>query len=315
MERLTIRKKILVTGGAGFIGSHVTELLCDKGFDVIVLDDLSYGFRHFVDKRARFVEGSLENRELLEDVLEGVSAVMHLAASSIISFSYQRPLEYFQNNVMNGIVLLEAMRKKGVKKIVNSSTAAVYGEQKEIPIKEEALANPLNPYGGSKLAFEGILRSYFHSFGIESVSLRYFNAFGPRDEQNPATRAVPIWIKALLEEREIPLYWNGEQFRDYVFVTDIAFAHFQVLSMPGIHVYNIGCGKGVLMKDILSMLEIVSQQKVRVKNMGERKGDPQRLIADISKIRKEIGWRPRTSLQDGLKKTYEYYASVYSPKL
>lgn len=311
MERPSIKKRILVTGGAGFIGSHVVEKLCDKGHYVRVIDNLSFGFKNFVDKRADFIQGSIGDKSVVEKALEEIDIVIHLAASSIIKFSFDRPQEYFQNNVLNGIVLLEAMRKKNVKKIINSSTAAVYGEPKRIPIQEDDRKNPMNPYGSSKLAFEETLRFYYNAFGINSVSLRYFNAYGPRDEQQPSTRAIPLWMKAVIRNEAISLYWEGNQLRDYVYVEDIAQAHVDVLNLSGLHFYNIGCGKGILMKDMLKEFETIVGKKIKIKELGERKGDPHALVASIKKIKQDIGWEPKISLKEGLKKTYDYYASVY----
>lgn len=315
MERNSLKKQIVVTGGLGFIGSHVTALLCDLGHSVTVIDDLSFGFKKFIDKRAKIVTGSVGNRKLLESILPGNDVVIHLAASSIIKFSFQKPQEYFENNVMNGIVLLETMRKTGVKKIIYSSTASVYGEPEKVPIRESDTKNPMTVYGASKLAFESALNAYYYSFGIQSVSLRYFNAYGPHDEQIPATRAVPIWIQAILENKPILLYWEGKQLRDYVFVRDIARAHIAVLDLNGVNVYNIGCGRGVLMENVLKTLEKISGKKITIKDMGKRSGDPQKLVADISKIKQEVGWEPETKLAEGLQETYKYYESVHQTNL
>ena len=299
--------KIFVSGGAGFIGSHVTELFCNEGHEVIVFDNLSFGYREFVDKRAKFINGSLADKALLEKNLAGVDAVIHLAASSIISRSFRNPIEYIQNNVLYAANLLEAMRKNGVKKIINSSSASVYGEPVRVPIKESDLKRPVTIYGSTKLAFEEILGSYYYSFGIESVSLRYFNAYGPRDAQQPATRAVPIWFKAILQNQGIPLYWEGKQLRDYVYAGDIAQAHLDVLNLKGLHIYNIGSGKGILMKDLLKQIENAAGKKANVVQKGKREGDPMKLLADTSLIKKEVGWVPKVRLEDGLQKTYEYY--------
>ncbi|MEK7533838.1 MAG: NAD-dependent epimerase/dehydratase family protein [Patescibacteria group bacterium] len=301
------RKKILVTGGAGFIGSHITELLCDKGYTVAVVDDLRFGYRSFVDKRAKFFRIAIEDSEAIEKALAGVDVVMHLASSSIITFSYEHPIEYFENNLLNGIKLLEAMRKKGVGKIIYSSTSSVYGEPKKVPIKEDNPTNPLNAYAASKLAFEQALISYYHSFGIESVSLRYYNAYGPRDEQKPRTRAVPMWIEAILENKPIPWHWQGRQVRDYIYVKDVAQAHFDVLNLKGIYCFNIGSGKGVVMKDVLKTLEKIVGRKLKTQDLGERKGDPMKSFADISKIKTAVGWIPKVTLEDGLRETFEYY--------
>lgn len=300
-------RSILVTGGAGFIGSHITELLCDKGYDVTVVDDLRFGYKEFIDKRANFLQISLEDSKAIENALVGVGVVMHLAASSIISFSYVRPLEYFENNLVNGIKLLEAMKKRGVKKIIYSSTSSVYGEPKKVPIKEDDPTNPLNAYAASKLAFEQALISYYHSFGIESVSLRYYNAYGPRDEQKPRTRAVPMWIEAVLDNKPIPWYWQGRQIRDYVYVKDIAEAHIAVMILQGLYCFNIGSGTGVVMGDVFKTLERVVGKKLETVDMGKRKGDPMKSFADISKIKKLVGWEPRVTLEEGLRETFEYY--------
>lgn len=300
-------KKILVTGGAGFIGSHVTELLCDYGYTVIVVDDLRFGYKEFIDKRASFLQISLEDSKAIEKALVGVDVVMHLAASSIISFSYVRPLEYFENNLINGIKLLEAMRKRGVKKIIYSSTSSVYGEPKNTPIKEDASTNPLNAYAASKLAFEQALISYYHSFGIESVLLRYYNAYGPRDEQKPRTRAVPMWTEAILDNKPVPWHWQGRQVRDYIYVKDVAQAHLDVLNLKGIHCFNIGSGQAVYMRDVLKTLEKIVGRELKTRDMGERKGDPMESFADISKIKKAVGWEPRVTLEEGLRETLKYY--------
>jgi len=302
-------KQILVTGGAGFIGSHVTKLLCDYGYTVTVVDDLRFGYKKFVDKRANFLQISLEDSKAIEEVLEDVDIVIHLAASSIISFSHTQPLEYFENNLINGVKLLEAMRKKGVKKIIYSSTSSVYGVQKKTPIKENAPTNPLSVYAASKLAFEHALISYYHSFDIESVSLRYYNVYGPRDEQKPRTRAVPMWIEAILENKPIPWFWQGRQIRDYIYVEDVAQSHLDVLNLKGIYCFNIGSGHGVYMRDVLKTLEKIVGKKLVTHDIGERKGDPMKSFSDISNIKKTVGWKPRVSLEEGLKKTLEYYKS------
>lgn len=299
-------EKILVTGGAGFIGSHVVEFLCDRGYKVIVIDR-SIGSKKYTDKRARLLQFSLEDTNALESVLDGVDLVMHLAASSLISFSYLHPFEYFENNLMNGIKLLEAMKKKGVKKIIYSSTSSVYGQQKITPIEENALKKPLSIYAASKLAFEEALFSYYYSFGIESVTFRYFNVYGPRDEQKPRTRAIPMWIESILNNQPISWYWQGKQVRDYVYVKDIAQAHLDVLNLKGIHYFNIGSGEGVVMRDILKALEKIIGRKLMTRDMGKRKGDPMKSFADISKIKTTVGWKPRVTLEEGLKETFKYY--------
>ena len=299
--------RILVTGGAGFIGSNVARLLCDSGHAVTVLDDLSFGYRELVDPRCRFLCGDLGDEDQLLEAMEGVDAVMHLAASSIIAPSFADPMEYVRNNVLNGARLLEAMRRARVRHIVFSSSASVYGEPQRIPVLEDDPKRPLHIYGASKLAFEDLLQGYHHAFGINSVSLRYFNAYGPGDLQEPVTRAVPRWIRAALSDEPIVLYWQGRQYRDYVFVDDVARAHLRVLGREGLHVYNIGTGGGILMRDVLGALEEVLERPLPLVEGDERAGDPMRLVADISRIRREVGWQPETELREGLLRTVRFY--------
>ena len=300
-------RNVLVTGGAGFIGSNVARLLCDQGFSVTVLDNLSFGYRELVDFRCRFIEGDLADRSQLREAMRHAEAVMHFAASSIIARSFDDPLEFVQNNVLSGSSLLETMRECGVKHVVYSSSASVYGEPKHTPVREDDPKHPLQLYGATKLAFENVLEGYYRAFGINSVSLRYFNAYGPGDLQEPVTRAVPGWIRAALAGEPITLYWRGQQYRDYVFVEDIAAAHIQVLGLEGLHVYNIGSGEGVLMNDVLATLQELFPQPLSVIDAGERTGDPMRLVADISRITAETGWRPQTNLKEGLAKTIPFY--------
>jgi UDP-glucose 4-epimerase len=301
--------RILITGGAGFIGSSITKFSCDLGHEVTVFDDLSKGYYENVDKRAKFIKASLEDKKEIEKAMKKKDVVIHLAAESIIKDSIVNPEKTLKKNINYLINILESMRKQNVKFIVFSSSAAVYGEPKiKKPIKEHFDKKPLQPYGASKLANEAILYAYYHSFGINSVSLRYFNVYGPKDNQLPVTRAVPRWIKSILLNKPIELFWGGNQRRDYIFVEDLAKAHISVLGKKGLHVYNLGSGgKGKTMKEILESIFNLAGKRVEVIDAGERKGDPNFLVADISKIKKEMGWIPETSLKEGIKKTYEYY--------
>ncbi|MES2437242.1 MAG: NAD-dependent epimerase/dehydratase family protein [Patescibacteria group bacterium] len=303
------KKTILVTGGAGFIGSNTVNLLCDQGHAVRVIDDLSFGYEEFLDPRATFFKGSLANNDVLDKALSGVDVVMHFAASSIIKFSIDNPLTYIENNIVNSTKLLEGMRRNNVKKIVFSSSASVYGEPLEIPITESHQKKPLQPYGASKMAFEDILSGYHHSFGIESVSLRFFNVYGPRDEQQPATRAVPLWIKAILRNEPVGVYWNGDQLRDYIFVRDVAQAHSDVMNLPGCNAFNIGSGSGIIMRDLLEEIVKLTGSTSEIKDLGERLGDPAKLVADTSAIHKAVGWKPKVSLTEGLQEAIAFYKS------
>lgn len=300
--------KVFVTGGAGFIGSNVVDELIRRGVTVTVFDNLSKGYEENINPKARFVKGDLNDQKILEDSMKGHDAVIHLASESIIKDSIENPEEFQKKNINYMINLLEAMHKQGIKKIVFSSSAAIYGETGDFLVKEDYRKEPLQPYGASKLANEAILSGYFHSFGINSVSLRYFNVYGPRDNQMPVTRAVPKWIKLTLLGKPVPLNWGGNQFRDYIFVGDVAKAHVEALkNCDGLRNYNIGSGKGNTMREILEMIFLALGKKSEIIDAGERPGDPHKLVADVSKIKRELGWSAQTSLEEGMKKTVEFY--------
>ncbi|MEK7500695.1 MAG: NAD-dependent epimerase/dehydratase family protein [Patescibacteria group bacterium] len=300
--------KALVTGGAGFIGSNLVKALCDLDHRVVVLDDLSTGHRALVDNRCKFYKGSMANAKLLDKILPGLDVVFHLAATATITYSVKKPQVYFINNFMGGLALLEAMRRNRVKKIIYSSSGAGYGEPAESYVKESSPTNPINPYGASKLVFEQALSAYYHSFGIESASLRYFNVYGPRDEQKSSTRAISGWIKAALKRQPLILYWGGRQIRDYIYVEDVARANILAAQKcRGFKVYNVGAGQGIVMKDIVKKLEAIMGLKLKIKDLGPRPGDPEAVIADISRINKELGWQPKVEFDVGLKNMVDYY--------
>lgn len=299
--------KLFVTGGAGFIGSHVVQRAIDAGHQVTVFDNLSKGFRELIDPRATFIHGDLAALDLVTQAVAGYDAVIHLAATSIIQETIADPAATFRNNVTNGINLLEALRRTGVRKIINSSTAAVYGEPQNIPIKETDPKHPITPYGASKRAFELALEAYHATYGLHVISLRYFNAYGPRDEQLPRTRAVPKWIEAVLQQKPVDVYWQGRQYRDYVYVGDIAEAHLRVLVLDGCHTLNIGSAQGVYMVDVLETLGRITGSVPSIRDLGERMGDPTKLVADTTRLHRAVGWRPEVPLEIGLKKSVDYY--------
>jgi len=296
-----------VTGGAGFIGSHVTKSLLDKGHSVTVYDNLSHGYQKLVDRRANFVEGDVKEEEVLLRILPGHDAVIHMAGLIEVGESFKNPQDFFENNLFGGIVLLNAMRKSNVSKIIFSSTAAVY-KPKERPLEEDDPKEPQNPYGATKLSFENFLAAYFNSYKLESISLRYFNAYGPDEHHRPETHAIPNFIQATLKKEPVPLYWQGEQIRDYIFIDDLVEAHVKALDLSGYHYLNLGTGQGTKTADLLKMIFELCGHEAPISDLGRREGDAPILVASYKKAKEVLGWEPKTPLSAGLRKTIEYFA-------
>lgn len=298
---------ILVTGGAGFIGSVVTEQLVEAGHQVVVLDSLKYGFKAAVHPAARFVQGDLLDEDLLGRTLaeNQIEAVAHLAAEAFIDDSIRDPGLFYRVNVTGGLNLLDAMIRAGVKRLVFSSTAAVYGQPERVPIPEDAPCVPCNSYGESKLAFEKTLTWYRVAHELKYVCLRYFNACGATERfgesRKRETHLIPIALAAALGQRQgLDLYGtdydtpDGTCVRDYVHVADIAGAH--VLALNSIdtldaRAFNLGNGSGYSNLEVLRAVQEVTGRPFAVTHAARRPGDPARLVADASRIGRELGWK------------------------
>ncbi len=303
-------KKILVIGGAGYVGSHQVKLLCNQNYEVIVLDNLNTGYKESIDSRAKFIRGDIKDFDLLCKIFEEekIDAVMHFAALSLVGVSVTVPLDYYDNNVYGMQVLLKAMVQKNIKYIVFSSTAATYGEHKEMPITEEYLTNPTNPYGETKLAMEKMIKWTASAHGIKYVSLRYFNVAGADESgnigeaHNPETHLIPLVLKAALESRAIKIFGDdydtedGTCIRDYIHITDLVGAH--VLALEGLFdgnesdIYNLGYGHGFSVKEIIDAAEKVIGQEIAKEIHPRRAGDPAKLIASNKKIVSKLNWKP-----------------------
>ena len=300
--------KVLVTGGAGYIGSVVVEESVKAGFDVVVIDSLEKGHRNAVPPGVPFVHADIAERETLRETFRtfNIDAVIHLAAYSLVGESVELPKKYFNNNVDAGIVLLETMAECGVNKMVFSSTAAVYGEPAKQPIEEHDVTAPTNPYGESKLAFENALGEFSTENGLQHVSLRYFNAAGATERcgerHDPETHLIPIALQTAAGLRDaIDVYGDdyptrdGTCVRDYIHVIDLARAHILALTAdsPG-PVYNLGCGgEGYSVNEVLQTAEAVTGLPIKRRLAPRRPGDPSTLIASSELIRRELGWEPR----------------------
>ena len=315
--------RILVTGGAGYIGSISTRVLLDAGHECVVLDTLEKGHADAVDPRAVFMLGDVGDREILDDALPGCDAVMHLAGYIEVAESQTDPERYFRNNSVKPRIMLRAMVSHGVHSIVFSSTAAVYGESASVPITEEARTDPVSAYGASKLAFERELESYAAVHGIREVRLRYFNVAGAWEDgslgeaHSPETHLIPRVLRAMAAgQSRFEVYGNdydtpdGTCVRDYIHVCDLARAHLIALEHPGSGgapgtggVFNLGNGQGYSNLEVVRTCAEVTGREVAVEFGPRRAGDPAQLVASSELARHALGWEPergslRTIVED-----------------
>jgi UDP-glucose 4-epimerase len=301
--------RVLVTGGAGYIGSVVTEQLIGDGHNVVVYDNLAKGHANALVDGAEFVEGDLIEGDKLNQTLHDnrIEAVIHMAASSLVGESVENPAKYYNNNVVAGLVLLDAMLACDVKKIVFSSTAAVYGEPEEQPIAESAPTNPTNTYGETKLAFERAMHWYEQAHLLRYASLRYFNAAGATEkcgeDHDPESHLIPITLQAAAGKRTyVEIYGedyptaDGTCIRDYIHVVDLARAHILALDVleDRSAIYNLGCGgDGYSVRDVIETARRVTGKEIPVRVGPRRPGDPAILIASSDRIKRELGWAPQ----------------------
>lgn len=298
--------RILVVGGAGYIGSVCAELLLDEGHAVAVFDNLSEGHRRAVDSRAEFLEGDLAGGDQIQSALTAFKpeAVMHFAASALVAESMANPSKYFRNNIGNGLNLLDAMVATGIKRIVFSSTCATFGPPERVPIDENLPQRPINPYGESKLAFEKILRWFDEIHGVRFVSLRYFNAAGASEnfgeEHRQETHLIPNVLKVALGQLpQVEIYGtdydtpDGTCIRDYIHILDLARAHLLALQAPKSEFYNLGTGGGTSVREVIESCRKITGHKIPVVEKPRRAGDPPRLVAASEKIQRELGWHPQ----------------------
>lgn len=316
--------RILVTGGAGYIGSHTVHLLIKKGFDPVVVDNLSRGHRHNVDaRRLRVLD--LADTDALENLIrsEGVRAVIHFAAFIAVGESIREPEMYFTNNVGGSLSLVTAMQRAGVKRLVFSSTAAYYGIPDRVPVSEDAPAAPVSPYGESKLMVEKILGWLDRCRELRGISLRYFNASGADpeaglgEEHAPETHLIPLLLRAVATGEPITIFGNdydtpdGTCIRDFIHVSDLAEAHIvaleSLLGGGGSGAFNVGTGRGYSVLEVMRAVEEVTGRQVPHVIGARRAGDPPSLVADSTKLRRTLGWEPRyTEIRDIVATAWEF---------
>ena len=318
--------KILVTGGAGYIGSFMVKRLLEKGEDVIVTDSLERGHKEAVDVKAKFYDGNLQNKEFVSKIFSEnkFDAVIHFAGFISMGESMENPYLYFQNNVFSALNLMEEMVKTETNNFIFSSSAGVYGNPLKLPIPEDHATNPTNPYGESKLMVEKIMIWYGKTKNLHTVSLRYFNAAGASldaelgERHEPETHIIPKIIYSILRKENFKLFGtdyqtkDGTCVRDYIHVLDLVEAHVlateRLKNLPGNYVYNVGTGNGFSNKEVIEMVEKVSGQKAEVQQSPRRPGDADKLIADSSKIKSELGFSPKYSdLETIVKTAWEWH--------
>ena len=309
--------RIAVTGGAGYIGSVVTEVLVDEGHEVLVLDNLSKGHRDAVRDAAFEVVDIADSAAVTRHLRTfACEAVIHMAADSLVGESVTAPAKYYANNVTAGLRLLDAMREANVGRLVFSSTAAVYGEPRKQPIAEQDPTEPTNPYGETKLAFERALRWYAAAYGLSSISLRYFNAAGATERNgerhDPETHLIPLILQAAIGGRpHVTLFGDdyptpdGTCVRDYIHVEDLARAHvlaMHALGEPGVcRAYNLGCGgSGYSVREVIDVARRITGEHVAVQVAPRRAGDPAVLVASSDRIRRDLHWQPRHQNLDSI---------------
>jgi UDP-glucose 4-epimerase len=297
---------VLVTGGAGYIGSICVEELINSGHNVTVLDNLTEGHRSAVDPRAKFIEGNLGDPKTVTGAIKGAraEAIIHFAANALVGESMQNPGKYFRNNVASGLELLDAAVQNNVRKFVFSSTCATYGPPDRVPMTEDLPQRPINPYGESKLMFEKMLLWYQKIFGLEFVAFRYFNAAGASQKYGEhhkiETHLIPNILKVPLGQADqCEIYGtdyptpDGTCIRDYIHIVDLAQAHILAMQPGKQGFYNLGNGEGYSVREVIKMCEKVSGKSIKAIEKPRRPGDPPRLVAAANKAFDELGWKPK----------------------
>jgi UDP-glucose-4-epimerase GalE len=302
--------RVLVTGGAGYVGSHAAKLLAESGHGVVVVDNLAEGHREAVGKLPLVVADLLDSGAIIEVIQEHrIDAVMHFAAFAYVGVSVTEPAKYYQNNIVGTLALLEAMRATGIDRIVFSSTCATYGIPERVPISEDHPQRPINPYGFTKLAIERALADYAHAYGLGYAALRYFNASGAAadgtigEDHDPETHLIPLVLQVALGQREYVQVFgtdyptsDGTCIRDYIHVDDLATAHLAALEQlrPGVELkLNLGTGNGVSVQEVINVCRSVTGHPIPTRTAPRRAGDPPELVADASLARRAFGWEAK----------------------
>lgn len=307
---------VLVTGGGGFIGSHLAERLCRGGHRVRVLDNFATGNRknlqHLIDD-IELIEGDIQSYERVNNSVRGCEVVFHIAALPSVPRSIQDPLTSNASNVTGTLNVLLAARDEGVRRVVYASSSSVYGANPELPKREAMATLPIAPYAVAKLAAEGYCRAFFEVYGLETVALRYFNVFGPRqDPLSQYAAVIPRFITACLDDEQAVVYGDGEQSRDFTYVDNTVNANVLAADAPDIagQVFNIACGERITLNELLEEIRDLTGSSLAARHMESRPGDVPHSLADISRARESLGYQPTIDLRSGLARTLEHLRQV-----
>ena len=312
--------RILITGGGGFIGSHLVDDALRSGHDVRVLDNFATGRRenllHVLD-HVDLLEGDIQSYERVHNAVRGCEVVLHQAALPSVPRSVQDPLTSNASNVIGTLNVLLAARDSGVSRVVFASSSSVYGANRELPKREHIAPEPISPYAVAKLAGEGYCRSFFHVYGLETVALRYFNVFGPRqDPLSQYAAVIPNFIECFLSGRPPTVFGDGEQSRDFTYVGNVVEANRAALTRNGIggNIFNVACGERVTLNQVIDELRAITGQDLDAETAPERPGDVRHSLADLQRAREELGYKPIVSFPEGLRATVEYHEHLTAHK-
>ncbi len=300
---------ILVTGGAGFLGTHLCRRLTNEGHTIKIID---------LKKNKDFptIIADVRDQTKMEKEMKGVDVVFHLASLIEAGESVKHPQKFIDYNINGTLSILEAMKKNNVTNFIFSSSAAVYGEPIRVPIQEDDRTIPINPYGMTKLAMEGLLSSYVQSHGFTGVALRYFNLYGPEEHHKPETHAIPRFIEQIYNEKKVTIWGNGKHLRDYIYIDDVVEAHIQALQLMKVepekyHYMNLSTEKPTSVIEIIQLIEHAMNKKANIQHFEERPGDPLKLYAHAQKAKDVLAWEAKIDIQKGIKKTVDYFTSLW----
>lgn len=300
--------KIIITGGSGFLGRHLCRALSVAGHSIKNIDLVN-------NPEFPTIIADVRDKDRMMAEIVDADLVFHLASLIEAGESVKEPFKFIDYNLNGTLSVMEAMRVNNIKNFIFSSSAAIYGEPIRVPIKEDDRTIPINPYGMTKLAMEGLLSSYVNSFGFSGVALRYFNLYGPEEHHQPETHAIPRFIDQIINEKEVTVWGDGQHLRDYVYISDIVEAHLKAIELTQVqpnqyHYLNLSTQQPASVIGVIEQLEVLIGKKATITHFPDRPGDPRVLTADATKAKEVLNWESKVNLEEGLKQTVNYFLSL-----